>query len=115
MADRARWSWRRGRTREVAAREGVDRRTLLMGAAATAGAVAAGASPAMASPATPAAAALTNSSQTVTAAAATGTVAASDVSVVPVGEIIDTDVQSALTTLDTRLSKVQISKTSRSR
>ena len=37
-----------------------------------------------------------------------GSVAASDVSVVPVGEIIDTDVQSALASLDGRLSKVHL-------
>jgi hypothetical protein len=83
---------------------GLDRRTLLVGAAATAGVAAAAAA------STPTAAAATPSALATPAAPLGGAalVAASDVSVLPAGEIIDTDAQAALEALDRRLSKVNL-------
>jgi hypothetical protein len=74
-----------------------------MGAAAAAGVVAAGTAPALAAPAASAAA-----TDARTPLAVTTTVAASDVSVVPVGEIIDTDAQSVFAALDQRTAKMNL-------
>ncbi len=116
---RGRWSWSRAPRELEAATEAatesatesatgseVRRRTLLVGAAATAGAVAVGTSPAVASPAVGSTPLVSGASAL--GAAGSGSVAASDVSVVPVGEITDTDVQSALASLDGRLGKVHL-------
>lgn len=103
-----RWAWlRRRRASNLASGSEVDRRTLLMGAAATAGVVAVGASPAIAAPAAAATPSLTDATFAA-GLATTALVAASDVSVVPAGELIDTDVQAALEALDRRLSKVHL-------
>src|SRR5262245_44695642 len=93
-------SIRRRPRRESTQSDGVDRRTLLTGAAA-AGVVAVGASAVNAGPAgaVPRAAASAAVAQQVV-----GSVAASDVSVVPAGEIVDTDAQAVLEDLDRRLS-----------
>jgi hypothetical protein len=101
---RDRFGWLRGRRGATAAGGGeVGRRTVLMGAAATAGVVAAGSAPALAAPTTPAAATDAQAPRAVATS-----VAASDVSVVPVGEIIDIDAQSVLAALDRRTSKMNL-------
>jgi hypothetical protein len=99
-------SWRRRREPEAASGAGVDRRTMLVGAAATAGIVAAGAAPALASPA--GAAPGVSAASGLAGYAPAAVVAASDVSVVPAGEIIDTNAQAALEALDRRLSKAHL-------
>lgn len=114
-ASRARWRWLPSRRRqEPATSVGVDRRTVLMGAAATtAGVVAVSASPAIAAqaasaaPAASAASALPVANLAVTQTPP-GTIPASQVTYVPTGEITDTDVQSVLSVMDQRLSKVQL-------
>jgi hypothetical protein len=105
-----RWAWlRRRRAAKDAAGTAVGRRTLLVGAAASAGAVAAaGVSPAGAGGAVADAAAASAAAIPRSAFGGGGAVAASDVSVVPAGEIIDTDAQAVLEALDRRLSKVNV-------
>jgi len=108
---RARWARLRGRGKRKLVEvegEGFDRRTLLVGAAATAGVVAAaGASPAIAAPAATATSGVTAANLALTQTPP-GTIPASQVSYVPTGEIQKTDVQSVLEVMDLRLSKVQL-------
>jgi hypothetical protein len=97
---------RRGGPRDAAAGDGVDRRTVLVGAAATAGAVVVAASP-QTSSAMPAVVPHASAAPAAVAGGA-GLVAASDVSVLPAGEIIDTDAQAVFEALDRRLSKASL-------
>ena len=83
-----------------------------MGAAATAGAVAAAASPTLPRQPRAAAPALTASNLAI-AETPPDTLPASQVTVVPAGEITKLNVQEVLEALDVRLSKVQIWTTSR--
>jgi hypothetical protein len=111
MASHSRWTWlpyRRKPKRTDG--DGIDRRTVLVGAAATAGVVAASATPSMAAPASTATTAAAAMPATNLALAQTppDTIPASQVTYVPTGEITDTDVQSVLSTMDQRLSKVQL-------
>jgi hypothetical protein len=88
----------------------VDRRTLLVGAAASAGVAgvaAAGMSASGAAASTSAVPALPEVAAT-SAFGGGALVAASDVSVLPAGEIIDTDAQAVFQALDRRLSKVNL-------
>jgi len=102
-----RFKWlRRRRKREPAAGEGVDRRTLLMGAAATAGGVAAGTSPAIASPGSAKTPALT--AVALAPAQTPDPIPATQVSVVPTGEIKKTNAQAVFEDMDLRLSKVNL-------
>jgi hypothetical protein len=105
-----RWAWlRRRREKKGTAVTAVDRRALLVGAAASAGvAAAAGVASGSAADVVAEAAALPARAASRSAFAGGGIVAASDVSVVPVGEIIDTDAQAVLEALDRRLSKVNV-------
>jgi hypothetical protein len=104
LVDRLRRLRRRG-SEEGDNHDGVNRRTLLLGAAASAGAVAAGSRPALAAPA---AVATRSATATPMLFAQTASVAASDVSVVQAGEITDTDVQAVLEALDRRLGKAHL-------
>ena len=105
---------RRRHDREVTTGEGVDRRTLLMGAAATtAGVVATGAVHGVAAPGASAVAgaalpAALPAASVAPAQALPDTIPASQVTVVPTGEITKTNAQEALAELDGRLSKVRI-------
>jgi hypothetical protein len=111
MASHSRWTWLPYRRKlERSDREGIDRRTVLVGAAATAGVVAANATPSMAAPASTAKTAAVALPATNLAVAQTppGTIPASQVTYVPTGEILDTDVQSVLSTMDQRLSKMRL-------
>src|SRR4051794_28010972 len=108
-----RLSWRRlrgRREREAVAGEGFDRRTMLMGAAATAataGVVVAGASSAIAPQAASATQGVTAANLAI-AQTPPDTLPASQVTVVPTGEITSLDVQQVLQDMDARLSKVQM-------
>src|SRR5262245_8694505 len=108
---RTRWHWLRSRRRrELTAGEGLDRRTVLMGAAATAataGAVAAGASSAVGPQAASAAPALAATNLAI-AQVPPDTLPASQVTVVPTGEITKLDAQAVFEDMDRRLSRVQM-------
>ena len=108
---RAYWARLRGRRQHRLVEgegEGFDRRTLLVGAAATAGVVAAaGASPAIAAPSATATSGVTAANLALTQTPP-DTIPASQVSYVPTGEIQKTNVQDVLEVMDLRLSKVQL-------
>ncbi len=96
------WPTRQPDATETSPAVGVDRRAMLLGAVATAGVVAASGASSADAPSRPASPGAPGSRSGRTVAAA------SEVSVVPAGEIVDADVQAVLEALDRRLGKAHL-------